>query len=72
MALILAAAAMPFAASHRGNFLARQRHRAAIAVGDGGDVNFPAGVRQANERARAEHLGIIRMSQEREGNAALW
>jgi hypothetical protein len=60
-----------FAPAHGCDFRAGQRHRAAIAGGDRSDVDFPSGIRQADERAGAGHLSIIRMGQERECNAAL-
>ena len=33
-------------------------------------MNFPAGVGQANQRARTQHLGIVRMGQQRQRDAA--
>jgi hypothetical protein len=42
-------------------------HRPAIAGGGAGDVNFPAGVAQANQGSGTQKLGVIRMSEEREG-----
>ena len=52
MAPILAAAAMPSRRRTAAISSREQRRRAAVAGGDRGDVNLPAGIGQADERAR--------------------
>ncbi len=49
-----------FAARDGGNFRARQCRGAAVAGGYRGDVDLPAGVGQADERAGAEDFGVVR------------
>jgi hypothetical protein len=34
-------------------------------------VNLPAGIREADQRSSALHLGIVRMRQKRQGHTAL-
>ena len=45
--------------------------RAAIARRGRGDVNLPAGLGQADQRARAEKLGVVGMGHEGQGNSRI-
>ena len=48
--------------------MAGSGHRPAITCGCSGEMDFPTEAGQANECARAEDFGIIRMGQKSEGD----
>ena len=60
-----------FLRAHRADRPAVCRRRAAVAGRGGGDVDLPAGVGEADQRAAAEDLGVVRVGEQREGNAGL-
>ena len=55
---------LAFFAPDRGDLIAWERRRPAVAVGDRGDMYFPTEIGQPNQHAAAEKLRVIRMRHE--------